>query len=39
LHCIPSSPAEIAIRGGHAALIRPRIESSTWLDQQLVPDW
>ena len=33
------SPAEIAIRGGRAALIRPRIEPSTWLDRQLVPEW
>ena len=33
------SPAEIAIRGGRAALIRPRVEPATWLGQQLLPEW
>lgn len=32
-------PAEIAIRGGRAALIRPRQEPEEWLDRQLLPDW
>jgi diaminopimelate decarboxylase len=32
-------PAEIAIRGGRAALIRPRVEPAVWLDQQLLPAW
>jgi diaminopimelate decarboxylase len=32
-------PAEIALRRGRAALLRPRIEPSTWLADQLVPDW
>lgn len=32
-------PAEVAIRGGRAALIRPRQEPSSWLDRQLLPDW
>ncbi len=33
------SPAEIAIRGGRAALIRPRLEPSAWLDRQVLPTW
>jgi diaminopimelate decarboxylase len=33
------TPAEVAIRGGRAALIRPRMEPAEWLDRQLVPDW
>ena len=32
-------PAEIAIRGGTAALIRPRVEPVEWLDRQLLPAW
>ena len=32
-------PAEIAIRGGRTALIRPRQEPREWLDRQLLPDW
>jgi diaminopimelate decarboxylase len=32
-------PAEIAIHGGAAALIRPRQEPAEWLDRQLLPDW
>lgn len=32
-------PAEVAIRGGRAALIRPRQDPTEWLDRQLVPDW
>ena len=32
-------PAEVAIRGGHAALIRPRMEPATWLDAQISPAW
>ncbi len=32
-------PAEVAIRGGQAALIRPRQDPVEWLDRQLVPDW
>ena len=32
-------PAEIAIRGGAATLIRPRLEPAFWLDRQLVPTW
>ncbi|MHB8460776.1 MAG: diaminopimelate decarboxylase family protein [Candidatus Limnocylindrales bacterium] len=30
-------PAEVAIRDGRAALIRPRIEPVEWLDRQIVP--
>lgn len=33
------SPAEIAVRGGHAALIRPRLEPAAWLERQLLPNW
>ena len=32
-------PAEIAIHGGTAALIRPREEPAEWLDRQLLPAW
>ncbi|MEX1169628.1 MAG: alanine racemase [Chloroflexota bacterium] len=32
-------PAEVAIRGGRAALIRPRQDPEEWLDRQLLPDW
>ena len=32
-------PAEVAIRGGRAALIRPRMEPAEWLDRQLSPAW
>jgi diaminopimelate decarboxylase len=32
-------PAEVAIRGGRAALIRPRLEPAEWLDRQLLPVW
>ena len=32
-------PAEVAIRGGQAALIRPRQDPGEWLERQLVPDW
>ena len=32
-------PAEVAVRGGRAALIRPRQDPTEWLDRQLVPDW
>lgn len=31
-------PAEVVARAGRAALIRPRLDPGTWLDQQLVPD-
>jgi diaminopimelate decarboxylase len=32
-------PAEVAIRGGRAALIRPRMDPTEWLDRQLSPAW
>ena len=32
-------PAEVAVRGGRAALIRPRQEPADWLARQLTPDW
>ncbi len=32
-------PAEVALRGGRAELIRPREEPSEWLDRQIVPEW
>jgi diaminopimelate decarboxylase len=32
-------PAEIAVRGGRAELIRPRQEPSEWLERQVVPAW
>ncbi len=33
------TPAEVAVRGGRAVLIRPRIEPAEWLDRQQLPDW
>jgi len=30
-------PAEVALRGGRAALIRPRVDPGRWLDGQLAP--
>lgn len=32
-------PAEVAIRRGRAALIRPRVEPSDWIERQLNPEW
>jgi diaminopimelate decarboxylase len=32
-------PAEVALRGGRAALIRPRVEPGRWLDEQIAPAW
>lgn len=32
-------PAEIAIRDGRAALIRPRLEPAAWLGPQILPAW
>jgi diaminopimelate decarboxylase len=32
-------PAEVAVRDGRAALLRPRLEPSAWLDWQLIPAW
>jgi diaminopimelate decarboxylase len=32
-------PAEVAVRGGRAELLRPRLEPSAWLDWQRMPDW
>jgi diaminopimelate decarboxylase len=32
-------PAEIALRGGRAALIRPRQDPAEWLERQVVPAW
>jgi diaminopimelate decarboxylase len=32
-------PAEVAIRTGRAALIRPRVEPRRWLDEQIQPAW
>jgi diaminopimelate decarboxylase len=32
-------PAEVAVRGGRAALIRPRVEPRRWLDDQFEPAW
>jgi diaminopimelate decarboxylase len=32
-------PAEVAVSRGRASLLRPRLEPSTWLDAQHVPDW
>ena len=31
-------PSEVVARDGRAALIRPRLDPGTWLDQQVVPD-
>ena len=32
-------PAEAAVRGGQAELIRPRVEPRRWLDEQVLPAW
>ncbi|MBI3749597.1 MAG: alanine racemase [Chloroflexi bacterium] len=32
-------PAEVAVRGGRAELIRPRVEPGRWLDEQVLPAW
>jgi diaminopimelate decarboxylase len=32
-------PAEVAVRGGRHALLRPRVEPETWLATQLAPTW
>jgi diaminopimelate decarboxylase len=32
-------PAEVAVRGGVAHVIRPRQDPAEWLDRQSVPDW
>ncbi len=32
-------PAEVLVRDGVAALIRPRLDPASWLDAQLVPTW
>ena len=32
-------PAEVAIRAGRAALIRPRVEPASWLAEQVDPNW
>lgn len=32
-------PAEVLVRNGAAALIRPRLDPGEWLDRQLLPDW
>ncbi len=32
-------PAEVAVRGGRAELIRPRQDPVEWLDRQMSPDW
>ncbi len=32
-------PAEVAVRGGRAAVIRPRQDPGEWLDRQVIPDW
>ncbi len=32
-------PAEVAVRGGRAALIRPRLLPESWLEPQVVPAW
>jgi diaminopimelate decarboxylase len=32
-------PAEVAVRGGRAALIRPRQDPGEWLDRQIAPEW
>jgi diaminopimelate decarboxylase len=29
------TPAEVAVRDGRAALIRPRVEPAAWLDRQV----
>ena len=32
-------PAEVAVRGGRAELLRPRLDPSAWLEWQRVPEW
>ena len=32
-------PAEVAVKGGRAELIRPRVEPRSWLDAQRLPNW
>ena len=32
-------PAEVAVRGGQATLIRPRQDPGEWLDRQVLPTW
>jgi diaminopimelate decarboxylase len=32
-------PAEVAIRDGRAALLRPRLDPDTWLGWQSIPAW
>jgi hypothetical protein len=32
-------PAEVAIKGGRAELVRRRIEPEAWLADQYQPDW
>jgi diaminopimelate decarboxylase len=32
-------PAEVAVRRGQAALLRPRLEPEAWLAWQSVPEW
>ncbi len=32
-------PAEVAVRAGRAALLRPRVEPVRWLDEQIAPSW
>ena len=32
-------PAEVAVRGGRAELIRPRQDPGEWLDRQIAPAW
>ena len=32
-------PPEVAVRGGHAELIRPRMVPGEWLERQVIPGW
>jgi diaminopimelate decarboxylase len=32
-------PAEVAVRGGRSALIRPRVDPVRWLDEQIASPW
>jgi diaminopimelate decarboxylase len=32
-------PAEVALRRGRPALLRPRVEPAQWLSRQLMPEW
>lgn len=34
-----ATPAELVLRGGRAAVVRPAIPPSHFLDQQTIPDW